>query len=220
MAEVALNADVREGRGKNAARKLRAQGKVPATMYGRGTDAVALAVDARSLQHTLSTDAGVNVLIDLQVDGASHLTLAREVARNPVRGDILHVDFLKIAHDQVITVDVPIHLEGDSPGVKEGGVLEHHLWQLAVECLPTNVPERMNVDISSLGIGDTVRVAHVTVPEGVTILTDPDEILLTCVVPQLRLEAELEEAAPEAAAAEGEAAPAAEAPEGETTPEG
>ena len=164
MAEVGLQAEIRDGRGKGAARKLRASGRVPATMYGRGTDPIALAVDARALTHTLAGDAGVNVLIDLQVNGESHLTMAREVARNPIRGTITHVDFLKISRDQTIHVEVPIHFEGEAPGTKEGGVLEHHLWQLSVECLPGAVPDSISVDITSLGVGDTLRVEQVAVP--------------------------------------------------------
>jgi len=216
VAEVGLQADVRDGRGKGVARRLRAAGKIPATMYGRGADPVALAVDARALNHTLSGDAGMNVLIDLEVDGETHLTLAREVARNPVRGDILHVDFLKIAHDQKIHVDVPLHMEGEAPGTKEGGVLEHNLWQLSVECFPTDVPDSITVDISSVGIGDSIRVGDIHPPEGARILNDEDEVVLTCLVPLLKTEAELEEVplegeAAAAAAAAGEAAPEAAA---------
>jgi len=224
VAELGLQAEVREGRGKGVARKLRAKGKVPATMYGRGTDPVTLAVEARALHHTLSTDAGVNVLIDLQVDGESHLTLAREIARNPIRGTILHVDFLKISRDEMIHVEVPVHFEGESPGTKEGGVLEHHLWQVSVECLPGAVPSSISVDISRLHVGDTLRVEQAVVPEGVTILTAAEEVIVSCVVPQLKVEAELEEAvaegvegAPEGAAATAEGGAAAE---GESSEEG
>lgn len=219
MAEVGLQAEVREGRGKGAARRLRSTGKVPATMYGRGADPMALVVDARALAQTLSTDAGLNVLIDLQVDGESHLTLAREIARNPVRGNILHVDFLKISKDTKIQVEVPVHLEGEAPGTKEGGVLEHHLWHFSVECLPTDVPDSLTVDISNVRVGDSVRVGDVATTEGIRILQDPDEVILTCIVPQLRTEPELEEAAVEGeeavVAAEGEAAPEAAAEGGE-----
>lgn len=212
MAEVGLQAEVREGRGKGVARKLRAAGKVPATMYGRGTDPITLAVEARALGHSLATDAGVNVLIDLQVDGESHLTMAREIARNPIRGTILHVDFLKISRDEKIHVEVPVHFEGEAPGTKEGGVLEHHLWELSVECLPGAVPDNISVDISSLGVGESLRIDQVSPPEGVTILNDAEAVIVSCVVPQLKVEAELEEGAVEgvegeapAAAAEGEA---------------
>ncbi|MGZ4209984.1 MAG: 50S ribosomal protein L25 [Actinomycetota bacterium] len=218
MAEVALQAEVREGRGKGPARRLRAQGKVPGTLYGRGLDAVAVAVDARELSHTLSTDAGANVLIDLKVGADNHLTLARALDRDPLRGTILHVDFLKIARDVAIVVDVPIHFEGEARGVKEsGGVLEHHLWQLHVECLPMNVPERINIDISNLNLGDSVRVGDIPAPEGVTILTCSDEIVVTCVVPQvLKIEEEVpaEAVVAEEGAEEG-AVPAAPSEEGE-----
>lgn len=214
MAEVALRAETRSGRGKGAARRLRAVGKVPAVLYGRELEAQALAVDARVLGQTLATDAGINVLIDLEVDGATHLTLARAVERHPVRGSILHVDFLKIARDVAITVDVPVHFDGESHGVKEGGVLEHHLWQLHVQCLPGDVPERVHVDVAALGIGDSVRVGDVPSPPGVTILTAADEVIVSCVVPQvLKVEEEVPaEAVPEAVEGE-EAAAAAPPPE-------
>ena len=208
MAEVGLKAELRDGTGKGVARKLRAQGKIPAVIYGRGMEPISLAVESRALQHTLSTDAGLNVLIDLQVEGDRHLTLARAVEKDPVRGNYIHVDFLKISRDVKITVDVPIHVEGEAPGVKEGGVLEHHLWQLHVECLPTDVPERIHVDVGALALGESVHVRDVEAP-GCTILTPEDEIIVACVVPQaLKVEAELEEAPAEGEAAEGAAAPA------------
>ena len=215
MAEVALKAEVRQEGGKGPARRLRAAGKVPGTLYGRGMDAVAVTVDARELDHTLSTDAGINVLIDLRVGSDTHLTLARSLERHPLKGTIFHVDFLKIARDQTITVDVPVHFEGEAKGVKEGGVLEHHLWQLHVECLPANVPERINIDVSDMDIGAICRVADVTPPEGVKILTNEEEIIVTCVVPQVL---QVEEVAPaeEAVAAEGEEG----AVEGEAPAEG
>jgi large subunit ribosomal protein L25 len=171
-------------------------------------------VDARELDHTLSTDAGANVLIDLKIGSDNHLTLARSLDRHPIRGTILHVDFLKIARDVAITVDVPVHFEGEAKGVKEGGVLEHHLWQLHIECLPGNVPERINIDVSNMDIGSIVRVADLTIPEGVTILTNEEEIVVTCVVPQV-LQVEEEVPAEEAAeVAEGEEGAVAEAAEG------
>ena len=216
MAEVSLKAEVREGRGKGPARRLRASGKVPAVLYGRGLDAVALAVDARELTHSLSTDAGANVLIDLKVGSDSHLTMARSLERDPLRGTIRHVDFLKIARNVAITVDVPVHFDGEAAGVKEGGVLEHHLWQLHVECLPGNVPERIHIDVNRMVIGDVVRVADVHAPEGVTILTSEEEIVVSCVVPQvLKVEEEVpaeEELAEGEEAAEGEEGAEGEAP--------
>ena len=217
--EVTLDAVARHGTGKGVARKLRAAGKVPAVLYGRGLTPEAVAVDRMALIRAFKTDAGRNVLIDLLVNGETHLTLARELQRDPVRGTILHVDFLKIARDVAIEVDVPIHIEGDSPGVKEGGVIEHHLWSVRVSCLPTNVPDRLVADVSRMVIGDMCRVADLIVPEGVTILTDPNEAVLGVVVPQI-LKVE-EEVPAEAALAEGEEAPVpAEGEEGAPVAEG
>jgi large subunit ribosomal protein L25 len=210
--EVALRAEARAGTGKSVTRKLRAAGKVPAVLYGRGLEPLVLTVDRLALSKVLKTDAGRNVLIDLQVDGDTHLTLARDLQRDPLRGTIVHVDFLKIARDVAIEVDVPIHITGESPGVKEGGVIEHHIWSVHVSCLPTSVPDRLDADVSRMVIGDMLRVGDLAVPEGVTILTNPEEAVLGVVVPQvLKVE---EEVPAEAALAEGEEAPA-EGAEGE-----
>lgn len=184
MAEVVLNAEVRSGRGNGAARRLRVEGKVPGILYGGGIEPVSLAVDARALIHTLSTEAGSNVLIDLHVDGSKHLTLARALDRDPIRGTIKHVDFLQVDRNIEITVDIPLHFDGTAVGVKEGGVLEHHLWQLHVSCKPGNVPANITIDVGPLAIGDSVHVSDVAAPEGVTILSPMDEIIVACVVPQ------------------------------------
>jgi large subunit ribosomal protein L25 len=216
VAEVTLNAEVRTGRGKGAAHRLRAAGKVPGVLYGRGIESLALAVDARALSQTLSTEAGHNVLVDLHVDGATHLTLARELEKDPIRGTIKHVDFMRVDRNQAIVVDVPVHFEGDSQGIREGGVLEHHLWQLHVQTTPANVPDKITIDVSALSIGDSVHVSDVVPPPGVEILSPPEEIIVQCVVPQVLEVAPAEEAEAaegEEAAAEGEAAegePAAE----------
>ena len=198
--EVTIQAEARQGTGKGVARKLRAVGKVPAVLYGRGLDPVAVAVERMSLIRAFKTDAGRNVLIDLEVDGDTHLTLARELQRDPVRGTILHVDFLKIARDVEIEVDVPINVVGESPGVKEGGVIEHHIWSVRLSCLPGNVPERLDADISTMVIGDMLRVSDLKIPENVTILTPADEAILGVIVPQIL---KVEEEAPAAEAVEG-----------------
>jgi large subunit ribosomal protein L25 len=211
--EVTLQAESRTDTGKGVARKLRTAGKVPGVVYGLGADPLPVAVDRLALARVFKTDAGRNVLIDLQVDGDTHLTLAREIQRDPVRGAVLHVDFLKIARDVEIEVDVPIHIEGDSPGVKEGGVVEHHLWNVRVSCLPTNVPDRLVADISRTMLGEMLRVEQLIVPEGVTVLTEPNEAVLGVVVPQV-LKVEEEVPAEEALAEGEEAAAAAEGAEG------
>ncbi|MGH2526961.1 MAG: 50S ribosomal protein L25, partial [Actinomycetota bacterium] len=139
--EQRLVAETREGTGKGAARKLRAAGRVPAILYGHGMDPLALSVDSRELFHLLHTGAGANVLVDLVVDGTKHLALPRDVQRDHIRGRFVHVDFLAVRRDEKINVTIPLRIVGESPGIKAGGVLEHHLWELNCECLATDVPE-------------------------------------------------------------------------------
>jgi large subunit ribosomal protein L25 len=213
--EKRLDATRREVNGKGAARRLRAGGKVPAVVYGSGMDPVAVAVDSRDLYHVLHTEAGANVLIDLRVGRDRHLTMPREIQRDHIKGRFIHVDFLAVRRDEQITVDVPVELVGESHGVKEGGVVEHHLWDIKLECLPGDVPERIEVDISRLGIGDSIRVADLTASSGTTIVSDPDSPVVAVMPPPiLRLEEELVEAVEgEEAVVEAEGATAEEAAE-------
>ncbi len=198
-----LNAEARQPDGKGAARKLRAAGLVPGVVYGHDMAPVAVAVDARDLYHILHTDAGSNVLIDLHVGPERHLTLPREIQRDHIRGLFTHVDFLAVRRDQAITLDVPVELTGESHGVKEGGVVEHHLWEVKVECFPQNVPEHIEFDITGLGIGDGLKAGDLTMPKDVTLVTDPEASIMAVVPPPiLRLEEE-EAAAEEAEAVEG-----------------
>jgi len=209
--EFKLEAEKRDGTGKGVARKLRAQGQVPAVLYGHGMAPVSVSVDAKELGHALHTEAGANVLVDLHVGSDKHLVLAREIQRNHLRGELVHVDFLAIRRDEKITVQVPITVEGESPGVKQGGVVEHHLWELSAECLPADVPQSIAVDLSNLEIGDSFRVGDLPTLQGVTITTPEEETILSVVTPQV-LEVEEAAAEGEEAVAEGEegAAPAAE----------
>jgi large subunit ribosomal protein L25 len=218
-----LKAEPRDGTGKGVARKIRASGRVPAVVYGQGAEALPVTVDAKELFHLLHTDAGMNVLVDLRVDSDQMLAMPREVQRDHIRGTFIHVDFLRIARDEKITVDVPVHLVGESHGVKEGGVVEHHLWTLQVECLPQDVPSAIEADISALGVGDSLKVVELKAPAKTTILTPPEETVVSVVPPQVlraleELEAE-EAAAAEAAEAEAIAEGIIEAPvEGEGEP--
>jgi large subunit ribosomal protein L25 len=211
MADQQLQAEPRQDAGKGVARKLRAAGRVPAVLYGHGKDARSLSVDAKELFHLLHGSAGGNVLIDLVIDGKKTMTMAREVQRDHVRGEYLHVDFLEVRRDEKVTVEVPIHLVGDSAGVKAGGVLEHHLWDLRVECLPQDLPEAIEVDISALNVNDTLRVADLTVPDVCTVLTTADETVVAVVPPQAREVAEEGALEGEAGAEAAEGAAADEA---------
>jgi len=199
-----LKAEPRDGTGKGVARRLRADGRVPAVVYGHGMKPLNVSVDSRELFHLLHTEAGGNVLVDLHVDHEQFLAMPREVQRDHTRGQFIHVDFLQIARDEKVTVEVPVHIVGESRGVKEGGVIEHHMWELEVECFPQDVPTSIEADISNLGINESLKVKDLTVPEKVTILTAKNEAVVSVVPPQvLKVEEEV------AVAVEGEEAEAA-----------
>jgi large subunit ribosomal protein L25 len=218
--ELKLVAERREGTGTGVARKLRAAGRVPAVVYGLGMESAAVSVDAQELYHVLRA-GGANVLLDLVVDGKAQLALARDVQRDHIRNRFVHVDFLAVSRTEKITIAIPVQVLGESVGVKAGGVLEHHLWEVQAECLPGDVPDSIEADVSELAVGDSIKVADLVAPEGVTILSPEDELVLAVVPPQAREveevaaeEVEGEEAAAEGEAAEGEA-PAEESGEGE-----
>ena len=215
--ETKLTAERRSDAGKGVARKLRAAGKVPAVLYGQGLDTTPLTVDARELSHLLHGSAGGNVLVDLVVDGKEHLAIPREVQRDYIHSRFVHVDFLAVSRTQTISVSVPVHETGEAVGVKEGGVVEHHLREVQIECLPQDVPDEIVIDISNVELGDMVHVSDLVAPKGVTILTNLEDAVLSVVTPAaLRVEADLsvpgEEGieVPVEAEAEGEEVPAAE----------
>lgn len=212
MNEVALNAEQRLSAGKGAARRLRAEGKIPATLYGRDREAVSLTLNAREAYKVLHGHA--NVLVGLKVGSDHFLALPRAVQPHPIRNEILHVDFMEVSRDQRVTVDVAVHFEGTAPGVRDGGVVEHVLSSMHIECKATEVPSYLVVDISGLEIDGALRVSDIVVPEGTIILNDADEVVATCTVPKLVTEAELETAEPTVegeAPAEGEGAESSEA---------
>jgi len=201
-----LKVERRDSAGKGVARKIRAEGRVPGVVYGHGVDPMKVTVDSKELFHVLHTEAGMNVLIDLRVDSEHLLAMPREVQRDHLRGRFIHVDFIRIARDEKIAVEVPIHIVGESHGVKEGGVVEHHLWDLHVECFPQDVPSAIEADITRLGINESLKVSDLTVPDRLTVLTPLEETVVSVVTPQiLKVEEEVPE---EVAEGEEAAAPA------------
>ena len=185
--QVSLAAQARSGNGKGEARSLRRQGRVPAIAYGAELDPTPISVDSLELYHALHTDAGSNAILRLDVAGDTHLALAREIQRHPVRRDVLHVDFVTVSRNVKVSVDIPIHLEGveEAPGTQEGGVISQELYTLAVDVLPLEVPDSVTIDASAMQVGDTLRVSDLTVPEGVEITVDEETTVATCVVPQM-----------------------------------
>jgi large subunit ribosomal protein L25 len=223
--ETKLTAERRDGRGTGIARKLRAAGRIPAVLYGHDQESQALSVDAHDMFKVLHTSAGANVLVDLKVDDTEHLVLPREIQRNHIKDTIVHVDFLVVSRTETIQVNVEIVDVGEAPGVKQGGVVDHHMREVVVECFPQDVPEHLEADLSRLDLGDVLHVSDLAAPRGVTILTTPEETVLAVIVPAvLRTETDLTIAGEEAPAAPEEPteAPAAEGaeapPEGEAAP--
>jgi large subunit ribosomal protein L25 len=202
--DVVLEAVPRIVRGSRPAGRLRRDGGVPAVVYGRGGETVAVTVPARELSHILAH--GVNTLITLRLEGANQLALARQVQRHPTRGDLVHVDFVRVSTDVAITAEVALHLVGEAVGVRDGGLLEQAVFSLTVEAKPQDIPAQVEADVSELGIGDALRVSDLPLPTGVTTPIDPETLVVQVSAPRV---AALEGEAVEGEAVEGEA-PAAE----------
>jgi len=193
MKEVMLKVRPREKVGKEYAKKLRRSGFIPGVVYGQKTPSVLLEIENKSFYALLRGGVGENVLVTLSMDDekdGQRKVLIREIQRDPVTGDILHVDFHEISLSKKLSIQVPIHLVGTPVGVKEGGILQHVLRELEVECLPTAIPEKFEVDVDNLKIGDSIHVADIKV-ENVEILSDPQSSIVTVVPPTIFKEAEV-----------------------------
>ncbi|MGI8775727.1 MAG: 50S ribosomal protein L25 [Actinomycetota bacterium] len=194
MAEVKLKAHIRENTGKGSARQSRIGGRVPAVVYGLGMEPTSIEVDRREFVTALLGEAGMNVLIDLDVDGSTTLALTRELQRDPVKGTLLHADFVKIDRKQEVEVEVPVHLEGTPAGVDEGGVLEHTANSLHVRSLATKVPQFIIADVSALAIGESLRVSDLVIGDDYTVLNDPETVVASVSAPVSEAELEAMEA--------------------------
>jgi large subunit ribosomal protein L25 len=185
--EATLQAEKREGRGKNEARRLRASGRIPAVVYGAEKGkAVEIAVDPKVLLRILHSESGVNTLIGLQLDGGDSRVLVKEYQLDPVAHRLLHVDFYQVAMDKMLTVTVPVLLKGDAKGVKQqGGVVDFVHREIEIEVLPGDIPENIVVDISELMLGQGVRVREVMGADVKWKATsDPDMMLVHVVAPR------------------------------------
>lgn len=215
--EVRLTASPRTASGSRAAGRLRREGLIPAVVYGHGADPVSVSVVRRELRTALSGEAGSNALLDLQVEGEAVLALVKDMQRDAVRNEVVHVDFIRVSRDEAVTVEVPIHFEGEASEVTAGGgTLDQQLFNLTVTAKPGDIPAAITHDVSALTIGDSVRVGDLALPRGVTTDVDPDEAVAVAQVSQAAQEAEAldMEAAAALEAEEGEAAAGAEEGEG------
>jgi large subunit ribosomal protein L25 len=208
MPDIALVAEARAERGSSSSRRTRTEGRIPAVIYGHGIDPLPITVEARELRGALNAQARGSVLFNVQVGGASHLVVAREVQRHPVRNTVAHVDFQIVRRDEIISATVAINLVGEALQVtRAGGVVEHALLHLVVRAKPGDVPAVIEVNIDELEVGQAIRVADLDLPSGVTADLDPE---MPVVVGATAAHGGLEEAEEEGAPSEEETTTAAE----------
>jgi large subunit ribosomal protein L25 len=211
---VRLEVAERERKGSRESRRLRKQGLIPGVLYGRSSPH-AIFVPERELRRVLTGGSGLHAILDVVLEGqkTTHPSILKEYQQDPVKGRLIHIDLQEVRLDQPITASVTVTLIGaeDAPGIREGGVVSQVNREVNVEALPMEIPEHLDFDISSMQIGDTLRLADLRTPEGVKLLDDPDTVLATLTMPTREIEPE---EVPEEVV-EGE-----EVPEGEQPPEG
>ncbi len=205
MAAVALKTETGRPQGSAATRRIRREGKVPGVVYGLGQDPVAVSVEWPELRAALTTDAGINALITLEVEGDKQLSIVKDIQRHPVRRSVMHVDFIRIDPNAELLVDVPLNLIGEARElIAANGMVDQVMFSLSLWSKPDAIPTELQVDISELTVGDSFRVENLTLPAGTRTEVDPEDSIAIGTVTRSTLEAMAAEEAAEAAAEEGE----------------
>jgi large subunit ribosomal protein L25 len=214
---VKLEVQARESRGSGASRRLREQGLIPGVLYGNGDKAHPFSIEERELRRALTGDHGLHAILDVVLEGQqkAHHAVVKEYQLDPVRARLLHIDLHEVRLDQAIQTQVVVELVGVAAGQKEGGVLSQINREVRVEALPMEVPDHVDLDVSSLMIGDSLRLTDLRVPEGVTLLDDPETVLATVSPPT-----KIEEPEPEEVEGEEIEGEVPEGEEGEAAAEG
>lgn len=189
--------------GSRNVRRLRHEGLIPGVLYGKSTGSHAFVVGERDLRNALGGPSGLHVILDVKLSGASHTAVIKEYQRHPVRGTLTHIDLHEVRLDQPIQATVQLTLVGESPGARQGGLVQSVTRDVRIEALPTAIPDHIEVSIDDLELGGTLRLSEAALPAGITVLDDPETIVATCFAPRGIAE---DEAAEAAEAAEGEAA--------------
>ena len=191
MAQLTVQAEERQETGKGANRRLRTQGEIPAVVYGQGLETLSVSVNAQDVDLILHSEAGHNTIFQLQVSGKLTDVLIKDYQLDPVKGSLLHADFQAVALDQKMTFAVPVQVVGTAQGVIAGGVLDQVLREIEVECLPTEVPDHIPLDVTELEIGDSVRVEALQIDSPkISLLSAPDLVILSVVPPHVEEEVE------------------------------
>jgi large subunit ribosomal protein L25 len=207
---IKLTVKERESRGSADSRRLRRQGFIPGVLYGKGKGSYAICVPERELRRVLTGAGGLHAILDVVLEGqaTTHASILKDYQQDPIRGHISHIDLQEVRLDQPIQASVTVQLIGEPVGVKEGGVLSQVQREINVEALPMEIPEHIDLDVSGMAIGDSLRLADLALIEGVTYLDDPEETVLASVgLPAREIEPEPEEPAEGEELAEGEEAP-------------
>lgn len=206
MERVELVVKERESAGSRTARRLRREGVIPGVLYGSGKPATPIAIDPHALREAVSTGHGTHAVFDVVFEGQKtrHHAIIQEMQLDRVKDLVTHVDLREVKLSEPIEADVGVSLEGTAPGVKAGGLLETVIHEIRVKALPGDIPEHLVLEIGHLELGQVARVSELVVPEGVTVLSDPDETVVTVIPPRGATEEEEAEEAAAAAAAEGE----------------
>jgi large subunit ribosomal protein L25 len=194
MQRIEIQSEYRKEAGKGVARQLRMRGRIPAVLYGAGASTL-LTMDPKDIDKVLHSASGENTLITLQItgsDGGSRVAILRDFQRDPITGKVLHADLFEINMNEPIVIKVPVEVIGTvSVGVKEGGVLQHNMRELEIRCLPSLIPDHIQVDASPLGIGQSIHAKDIRLAEGIEMMTDPDQVVVSVAAPIS--EAKLEE---------------------------
>ena len=202
MEQKLLEADSRTELKKGGSRRLRRAGKIPAILYGHGGDRP-ITVDAHDF-HSKFRTISENTIINLKVEAQSFDVLVKDYQEDILTGNILHIDFFEIERGKVLRTNVPVHLIGTPVGVREGGILEHLLYAIDVECLPKDIPEKIEVNVENLAIGDSVHVGSLDIPESVRLMSSPDHVVVAVTTSKMVVEEEVEEEEIEGEEGEGE----------------
>lgn len=189
MASATLSATPRTDRGTGVARKLRQIGQVPAVIYGHGREPQSLALNSREVDRLLSTISAASTVIELNFDGRTARTLIREIQRHPVKRNVMHLDFQELVAGEKVTVSVPLRFTGVADGVRNGGgILEETMHQVHLRLDPASIPDHIDVDVTPLTIGHSIHIRDITLPQGVTVLDDPNATVCVCTAPKAVVE--------------------------------
>ena len=193
MGDLVVRAETREEFGKNTNRRLRSQGRIPAVVYGKGISSTSVSVDPKDLHRILHSETGHNTIFKLAIGDNSRDVLIKDYQLDPVKGNLLHADFQAIAMDEALIFEVPVEVVGVAKGVQsDGGVLDIVLREIQLKCLPGDVPDHIPVEVHALEIGDTIRVENLQVDASkITLLSDPDLVVLTVIPPHVEKEPEV-----------------------------